>query len=127
MTTQEAIRLLKAECSERRRQLVALEQVVAAAERGVLPMHAKRRFASVALGHAAYQVLKEQGHPMTVKEIADALLEGGYTSAAGNFRGVVATRLGSWVVFEKLEDGRWHVKPDAQPPQGFQRYAGRLQ
>jgi hypothetical protein len=59
------------------------------------------------------QVLRQNGEPMSINEIIDAVKNTGYQSNATNFRGVVSMSLSNNQMFEKTGRGVYTVRPGA--------------
>ena len=59
------------------------------------------------------QVIRENGDPMSINEIMEAVKRTGYQSNATNFRGVVSMSLSNNQMFEKVGRGVYSVRPGA--------------
>lgn len=56
-------------------------------------------------------VLRQNGEPMSINDILDAVKATGYQSNATNFRGVISMSLSNAALFEKAGRGVYTVKP----------------
>lgn len=59
------------------------------------------------------QVLRQNGEPMSINEILEAVKATGYQSNATNFRGVISMSLSNAMLFEKTGRGVYTIRPGA--------------
>ncbi len=59
------------------------------------------------------QVLRQNGDPMTINEIMEAVKATGYHSNSTNFRGVISMSLSNTQLFEKTGRGVYTLRPGA--------------